>query len=53
LKYQSFNNGKWRFADGPDKVHRAAIAKIKLRTHDTRRSLRAGDAEEMPITCGS
>ena len=32
--------------------HRAAIAKIELRKHDTRRNFRAGDTEEMPITRG-
>ena len=32
--------------------NRAAIAKIELRKHDTRRNFRAGDAEEMPITRG-
>ena len=29
-------------ADGPDEVHRAAIAKIELRKHDDRRNFRSG-----------
>jgi acyl-CoA dehydrogenase len=53
LAYMYANQRTLRFADGPDEVHRAAIAKIELRKHDTRRNFRAGDAEEMPITRGS
>jgi acyl-CoA dehydrogenase len=52
LAYMYANQRTLRFADGPDEVHRAAIAKIELRKHDTRRNFRAGDAEEMPITRG-
>jgi acyl-CoA dehydrogenase len=53
LAYMYANQRTLRFADGPDEVHRAAIAKIELRKHDTRRNFRTGDAEEMPITRGS
>jgi acyl-CoA dehydrogenase len=52
LAYMYANQRTLRFADGPDEVHRAAIAKIELRKHDTRRNFRAGDTEEMPITRG-
>ena len=52
LAYMYANQRTLRFADGPDEVHRAAIAKIELRKHDTRRNFRAGDVEEMPITRG-
>jgi acyl-CoA dehydrogenase len=37
-----------RFADGPDEVHRSAIAKLELARH----SLQRGEVE-MPITRGS
>jgi acyl-CoA dehydrogenase len=52
LAYMYANQRTLRFADGPDEVHRAAIAKIELRKHDTRRNFCAGDTEEMPITRG-
>jgi acyl-CoA dehydrogenase len=40
-----------RFADGPDEVHRAAIAKLELGKHATVPS--KNDLEAMPITRGS
>jgi len=40
-----------RFADGPDEVHRAAIAKLELGKHSTIPS--KNDLEAMPITRGS
>jgi acyl-CoA dehydrogenase len=53
LAYMYANQRTLRFADGPDEVHRAAIAKIELRKHDDRRNFRSGDTEEMPIARGS
>jgi len=53
LAYMYANQRTLRFADGPDEVHRAAIAKIELRKHDNRRNFRSGDSQEMPITRGS
>jgi acyl-CoA dehydrogenase len=52
LAYMYANQRTLRFADGPDEVHRAAIAKIELRKHDGRRNFRSGDTEEMPVTRG-
>jgi acyl-CoA dehydrogenase len=52
LAHMYANQRTLRFADGPDEVHRAAIAKIELRKHD-RRNFRSGDTEEMPIARGS
>jgi acyl-CoA dehydrogenase len=40
-----------RFADGPDEVHRAAIAKLELGKHSTVPNPR--DVEAMPITRGA
>jgi len=40
-----------RFADGPDEVHRAAIAKLELARHSSLPS--AADKVEMPVTRGS
>ena len=37
-----------RFADGPDEVHRNALAKLELAKHSA-----AAKAVEMPITRGS
>lgn len=53
LAYMYANQRTLRFADGPDEVHRAAIAKIELRKHDDRRNFRSGDLQEVPITRGS
>ncbi|MGB8605904.1 acyl-CoA dehydrogenase family protein, partial [Bradyrhizobium sp.] len=53
LAYMYANQRTLRFADGPDEVHRAAIAKIELRKHDDRRNFRSGGTEEMPIARGS
>ena len=52
LAYMYANQRTLRFADGPDEVHRAAIAKIELRKHD-RRNFRSGDTEDMPVARGS
>jgi acyl-CoA dehydrogenase len=40
-----------RFADGPDEVHRAAIAKLELARHSTLPG--TADKVEMPVTRGS
>jgi acyl-CoA dehydrogenase len=40
-----------RFADGPDEVHRNAIAKLELAKHS--RLPGAADAVEIPITRGA
>jgi len=46
LAYMYANQRTLRFADGPDEVHCAAIAKIELRKHD-RRNFRSGDTEDI------
>jgi acyl-CoA dehydrogenase len=54
LAYMYAQQRTLRFADGPDEVHRAAIAKVELRKHDKGRNLRSGgDLTEMPVSRGS
>jgi acyl-CoA dehydrogenase len=51
LAYMYAHQRTLRFADGPDEVHRQAIAKLELGRHSSIPG--AADAVEMPITRGS
>jgi acyl-CoA dehydrogenase len=51
LAYMYANARTLRLVDGPDEVHRMAIAKLELARHST--MPRSGDRVEMPITRGS
>ena len=48
LAYMYAHQRTLRFADGPDEVHRNALAKLELAKHSA-----AARAVEMPITRGS